>query len=193
MDLVPCPLGLLGIIDCKGVTALVSHHLHPVGMLVSPSPRMIMRENGIGRSSSGIHTLMRSLSDEFEMPYLRSSRGHRTGYNCTTAIEAAAKHGVDLTRVEVSNSDQLDGAFDALKDRDVAAQRRLPAIYEYRGHVVEGGLISYAGDVRDNYRRAAVYVDRILRGARPADLPIDHASRFELVINNKTAKTLGIT
>jgi len=76
---------------------------------------------------------------------------------------------------------------------ELVAQRQLPAVYEYRGYVLEGGLVSYSADVSDNYRRAASYVDRILKGARPADLPVDQASRFELVINLKTAKALGLT
>jgi putative ABC transport system substrate-binding protein len=69
----------------------------------------------------------------------------------------------------------------------------LPAIYDNRWHVVNGGLISYGADVRENWRRGATYVDRILRGARPGDLPVEQASLFELVINLKTAKTLGLT
>jgi len=127
------------------------------------------------------------------------------------AEDAATKFGADVTRVEVRETEDLDGAFEALRDRDavlvqydfllfslrkrvaeLAAQRRLPAAYENRGHVVEGGLLSYGADLKDNYRRAALYVDRILKGAPPADLPVYQASRFELVINLNTAKALGL-
>jgi ABC-type uncharacterized transport system substrate-binding protein len=75
---------------------------------------------------------------------------------------------------------------------DFAATHRLPAMYPYRGYVDAGGLMSYAPNDSDQYRRAAVYVDKILRGAKPADLPIEEPTKFELVINLKTAKTLGL-
>jgi putative ABC transport system substrate-binding protein len=146
------------------------------------------------------------------LAWLGNPANAATADNWTDAKDAAAKLGVELMRVEVSKPDQLDIAFDGLKDRDallvqwdfllyslrkrvveLVAQRRLPAVYEFRGYVLEGGLLSYGADVRDNYRRAASYVDRILKGARPADLPVDLASRFELIINLKTAKTLGIS
>jgi len=128
------------------------------------------------------------------------------------AKAAAGKHAVSLTRVEVTKPNELESAFASLRDCDallvhwdfllyslrkrlveLVAERRLPAVYEYRGYIVEGGLVSYGADVRDNFRRAAGYVDRILKGARPADLPVDQASRYELVINVRTAKSLGIT
>jgi len=74
-----------------------------------------------------------------------------------------------------------------------AARSRLPAIYNVKENVLAGGLMSYGADHRDLYRRAAVYVDRILQGAKPADLPIEQPSKFEFVINLKTAKALGLT
>jgi ABC-type uncharacterized transport system substrate-binding protein len=74
----------------------------------------------------------------------------------------------------------------------LAAQHRLPAVYPWRYMVVEGGLISYGPDVLDMYRGAATYVDRILKGEKPAALPIQASTRFELVINIRTAKTLGL-
>ena len=75
----------------------------------------------------------------------------------------------------------------------LAAQYRLPAIYFFRFFVTDGGLVSYGVDRSDSFRRAAVYVDRILRGAKPADLPVEAPTKFELVINLKTAKALGLT
>ena len=76
---------------------------------------------------------------------------------------------------------------------DLAARHRLPAAYSYRYIVAEGGLISYGVDLLDQYRQAASYVDRILRGEKPAGLPVQRPTKFELVVNLKTAKALGLT
>jgi len=76
---------------------------------------------------------------------------------------------------------------------ELAARYRLPAIYDNRDYVVDGGLISYGADIREIVLRSATYMDRILRGARPQDLPVQQPSKFNLVINLKTAKALGLT
>jgi putative ABC transport system substrate-binding protein len=76
---------------------------------------------------------------------------------------------------------------------DLAARHRLPAIYHHRTYAVDGGLMAYAEDEREVPRRLAVYVDKILKGAKPADLPIQQPTKFDLVINLKTAKVLGLT
>jgi putative ABC transport system substrate-binding protein len=75
---------------------------------------------------------------------------------------------------------------------DLAATNRLPAMYPYREFPESGGLTSYAPNVRDLFRRAASYVDRILKGTKPSDLPVEQPTKFELVINLKTAKSLGL-
>jgi putative ABC transport system substrate-binding protein len=75
----------------------------------------------------------------------------------------------------------------------LAAKSGLPAIYPEREFAVAGGLLAYGPNVADNFRRAAGYVDKILRGANPGDLPIEQPTRFELVINLKTAGELGLT
>jgi putative ABC transport system substrate-binding protein len=75
----------------------------------------------------------------------------------------------------------------------LAAQHRLPAVYPYRYFTAVGGLMSYGNDIIDLYRRAASYVDRILQGAKPAELPVQLPTKYELVINLKTAKALGMT
>jgi putative ABC transport system substrate-binding protein len=75
---------------------------------------------------------------------------------------------------------------------DLAARYGLPAIYEFRQFSAEGGLISYGPDTADIFRRSASYVDRILKGAKPADLPVQQPVKFELVINLKTAKALAL-
>jgi putative ABC transport system substrate-binding protein len=127
---------------------------------------------------------------------------------------AARSLGVQLQLLEARGPNEFDGAFAAMaKDRvgallvvadsmfivhrtrvaDLAAKNRLPAAYGLREHVEAGGLMSYGPSSPDNYRRAATYVDKILKGARPADLPVEQPTKFELVINLKTAKALGLT
>jgi putative ABC transport system substrate-binding protein len=129
------------------------------------------------------------------------------------AEKAAASLGVKLIVVEVRDAD-YDRAFatmiaeraDALlvvasvvlsTDREriigLAAKHRLPAIYDWREHVDAGGLMAYGSSVSGFTRRAVVYVDRIFKGANPADLPVERATTFELAINLKTAKALGLT
>jgi putative ABC transport system substrate-binding protein len=76
---------------------------------------------------------------------------------------------------------------------ELAGKHRLPAIYPQKEYVNEGGLMSYGGDVAEQYRRAAGYVDKILKGAKPADLPVQQATKFEFVINLKAAKQIGLT
>jgi len=74
-----------------------------------------------------------------------------------------------------------------------ALKRRLPSMYFNREAVDAGGLMSYSADLADSYRRVAYYVDRILKGAKPADLPVEQPTKFEFVINLKTAKQIGLT
>lgn len=74
----------------------------------------------------------------------------------------------------------------------LAAARKIPTVYGYRDFVDEGGLLSYGPDRPDQYRRTARYVDKVLKGAKPSDLPVEQPTKFELIINRKTARSLGI-
>ena len=76
---------------------------------------------------------------------------------------------------------------------DLAAKNRLPGVYGFREYVDAGGLMAYGPNVADLFQRAAIYVDKILKGAKPVDLPVEQPTKFELVINRKTAKALGLT
>ncbi len=130
------------------------------------------------------------------------------------AIQTVAQSlGVDLTALGVRDSDEIERgvtAFARSPDvglivtagglafrRDViiglASRHKLPAVYPFRYYAVDGGLISYGLETHDPIRRAASYVDRILKGEKPADLPVQAPTKFELVINLKTAKALGLT
>ena len=76
---------------------------------------------------------------------------------------------------------------------DFALKRRLPSMYGDPGGVEAGGVVYYGADLADSYRRVATYVDKILKGAKPADLPVEQPKKFELVLNLKTAKQIGLT
>jgi putative tryptophan/tyrosine transport system substrate-binding protein len=131
------------------------------------------------------------------------------------AIEAVAPSlGVHLTVAGVHDAADIERAVNALMRESngglivlpnpivfshreliitLAAQHHLPAVYPYRYFVADGGLMSYGADIVDQYRQAATYIDHILKGAKPADLPVQAPTKYELVINLTTAKALGLT
>jgi putative ABC transport system substrate-binding protein len=119
------------------------------------------------------------------------------------AVPILVENVADIERAIESFADAPIGGLVLLPDittavhRDLiialAAQHRLPAVYWDRSFVAVGGLMSYGNDLVDSFRQAAAYVDRILRGDQPADLPVQAATKFETVVNLSTAKTLGLT
>jgi putative ABC transport system substrate-binding protein len=127
---------------------------------------------------------------------------------------AGQKLGIQVQSLEVRGADDFDEAFERMRRQrpdaliaiedpltvtyrkriaELAVDEKLPSLYGVREFVEAGGLVSYGGNVADLFRRAAGYVDKILKGAKPADLPVQQPTRFEMVINLKTARTLGIT
>jgi putative ABC transport system substrate-binding protein len=129
------------------------------------------------------------------------------------AESACQRLGIELVPAEVQAPNDLDRAFQALANNGVqavialvdgmlfnerdrvaalAAAARLPVIYGFRDHVDAGGLVSYGVSLADNFHRAAAYVVKILKGAKPGDLPVEFATKFEMVINLKAAKALGL-
>ena len=108
------------------------------------------------------------------------------------AEEAIAKLGREPGGGLIVPPDAFTIVHDQLLVR-LAQQHRVPAVYSYRISAAQGGLMSYGPDPFDNFRRSASYVDRIFKGAKPADLPVQQPTKFELIINLKTAKALGLT
>lgn len=139
-------------------------------------------------------------------------RGSRSPWQTTQA--AARSRGWPLQALEIKDGGEIESAFRAAsaaragallvltghlaypnrqRIAELATQHRLPAMFDLRPYVDSGGLISYGADLVDIWRQSARFVDKILKGARPAELPVEQPTRFELIINLKTAKAIGLT
>jgi putative tryptophan/tyrosine transport system substrate-binding protein len=169
---------------------------------------------GAGAELSGkrVQLLKDAVPRASRMAALRSPE---TIISILQATEGAARTlGLELYTVEVVAPDGISAGFNAAVEAGaeaivvlpdgmfwnerarivaLAAQHRLPAIYEDRAYATDGGLLSYGRDVSEQFRLAAGYVDKILKGAKPAELPVQQPTRFQLVVNLKTAKALGLT
>jgi putative ABC transport system substrate-binding protein len=175
---------------------------------------------GVGRSSleltgKRLELLKEAVPGVQRMAVLANPAAPRTLLHVHAAQGAAQALGVELHVVEVRRAEEFESAFAAIMkagagalfvladpylfERHVSAivalelQSRLPAMYPWKMYPDAGGLLSYEPSLVDSYRRAATYVDKILNGAKPGDLPVEQPTKFELVINLKTAKALGIT
>jgi putative ABC transport system substrate-binding protein len=159
--------------------------------------------------------LLKEIAPRVSRVAVLSNPTNRAIHSLLGEVEVAARSlGLQLQILEARGADEFQDAFVAMtRERagallvfpdgmfllhrtriaDLAAKSHLPAMYGVREFVDAGGLVSYAPSIRDNLRRAAIYVDRILKGARPGDLPVEQPTKFELVINLKTAKALGLT
>jgi len=140
----------------------------------SPSVRAMVQDAEEGARHAGVRLLVleAQAESEFEAAFAKLAQGHADGLVVGTG-----------------------SLFNSRRDRLVAlaAQHKVPAIYELREFVAAGGLMSYGTNLADVYRQIGIYTGRILKGAKPADLPVIQPTRFELVMNLKTAKALGLT
>lgn len=157
--------------------------------------------------------LLRQLVPTLTRVVMLSHPAHTSNRVQVDEMHAAARvFGMQLEVVPVRGPDDFDTAVKAVRGADglmhvdaplfathrarlaeVIAKSRLPAVHPWRVYIEAGGLMSYGAHIPELYRRAAAYVDRIIKGAKPADLPVEQPTKFELLVNRKTAKTLGLT
>jgi len=204
------PIALTAISD-PVTSGLVTSLAHPGGNVTGAS---VLSSDLVGKSLELLKQTVPGVS-RVTLLWNPGSLGERTERNMLEAADVAARAlAVRLQLVEARGPADLDRAFSEMtKARagaltmlpssmfnnershiiELAAKTRLPAVYPFSYYVDDGGLMSYGANIADLYRRSASYVDKILKGAKPADLPVEQATKFELVINLKTAKALGLT
>jgi len=201
------PIVLAGVGDPVG-TGLVASLASPGGNLTGFS--LLSRE----LDGKRLELLKETVAKASRVAFLGNPANPTLPIHRRELQAAGQALGVQLQLLEVRGPDEFEGAFgaaakgraggllvlpdavaDAYRTRIVAlaAKSKLPAIYPFREFPEAGGLMSYGPNISETYRRAATYVDKILRGAKPADLPVEQPTKFELVINLKTAKALGLT
>jgi putative ABC transport system substrate-binding protein len=186
-----------------------------VASLARPGGNVTGLSYGVGPDIFGkdIELLRAMLPELRRVAVLSNSAGPNHALMISNVKTAARALGVEILLLEVSGPGEFDGAYAAMANErvgalfifgdpmlgvhrarlaDLAMQYRLPSMHTNRPHVEAGGLMCYGPSFSDLWRRAAAYVDKILKGARPADLPVEQPTKFELIINLKTAKAIGV-
>jgi putative ABC transport system substrate-binding protein len=208
--------GLRAAKEASGTIPIVVSACDPLDSLVSSIARPGGKATGLTCISSDLASKRLQMLKELvpalsRVAILYNPEDHNKALEYRQAQEAARTLNLTLRAFEARSAGEIDKAFagmagdqallifaDALmvfhekKLADLTLQNRLPAIFGFREFTDLGGLISYGANLRDQYRRAASYVNKILKGANPGDLPIEQPTRFELIINLKTAKALGL-
>jgi ABC-type uncharacterized transport system substrate-binding protein len=201
------PIVMIGMGDPVG-TGLVASLAWPGGNITGLA---ILQPELIGKQLEFLKAVLPTVS---RVALLWNPANPSHALDVRAAEVAAQALGVQLHRVEARGPDAFDSAFAAMtrahagallvmgdtmfrehrgRLAELAATSRLPTMHNSRPYVEAGGLLSYGVSLEDSWRRAATYVDKILKGAKPADLPVEQPTTFELVINLKTAQALGLT
>jgi ABC-type uncharacterized transport system substrate-binding protein len=216
--LVGGPLGLRAAKEATTTIPIIVSACDPLDSLVASIARPGGKATGLTCISSELAAKRLQLLKELvpalvRVAVLYNPDARHKAWELEQIQEAARILKMEVRAFEARSGTEIDKAFAEMADdhthalvifpdplmnlherklADLATQNRLPAIYGFRRFADVGGLISYGASLREQYRRAAWYVDKILKGANPGDLPIEQPTRFELVINLKTAKMLGI-
>jgi putative ABC transport system substrate-binding protein len=191
-----------------GVLSSVNPQIGNITGLTEVSPELTPKRLGLLKEVMPTLTRVAILSQPGTLRAETADRLTREAKNTARSLS------LQLQFVEVRAANELDAVFDEIvRDRaealivlmsptfnaqtkrlaDLVSKHRLPAVYETKNFAAAGGLISYGANISDIWRRSAIFVDKILKGAKPADLPIEQPTKFELVINLKTAKALSLT
>jgi putative ABC transport system substrate-binding protein len=198
---------VMGIAPDAIASGLVANTARPAGNITG------MTLGRIEQSGKRLELLKQAVPGMARVTVLLNPKNTPTQVQLRTMEDAANALGVQIAKLSASSPDELralvparlSGTGGLIVSADavfwnhratiiaLAAAARVPALYPEREYAVDGGLIAYGPNVPDSFRRAASYVDRILRGAKPGDLPIDEASKFDFVINLRTARQLTLT
>ena len=202
------PIVMVAGVLVAGTTGLVASLSRPGGNLTGVT---LMASELVAKQLELVKQVLPRVS---RVALLGNPANAGTAPQVRQAREAARALGMHLDSLEASGPGEIDRAFAAMsrgqagavivlvdgmlsdhrtRIADLAATRRLPVVYGLTDDVEVGGLIAYGASVADSMRRLATYVDKILKGAKPGDLPVEQPTKFELVINLKTAKALGLT
>ncbi len=205
-----------GTVPIVGVSLTVPVELGLITSLARPGGNVTGVSYSVGADIFGkdLELLKQVVPRVRRVAVLSNPTGPAQPLTISNIKEAARSLGLQLQLVEARGPGDFDGAFAAMvRERagallvvtdpvylphrtrlvNLAVKNRLPSIFTQRADVEAGGLMSYGPNFPDMYRRASTYVDKILKGAKPADLPVEQPTKFELVINLKTAKALGLT